>query len=198
MMEGSTKGLRALALVGMPGSGKTLCAKHLEARGFYQFRFGSIVVNEVLERGLSITPENERLVREEFRLSEGMDVMAKRALPHLRAALETHPVIVIDGLYSFSEYKTLHKEFDGGLIVVAIISARPTRYARLAQREERPLTAAEAEERDFQEIERLEKGGPIAMADYTLLNDGESQALLDRLDMLLERLRFYPKLTPAN
>jgi dephospho-CoA kinase len=197
-MEGSTKGLRALALVGMPGSGKTLCAKHLEARGFYQFRFGSIVVDEVVRRGLSITPENERLVREEFRRNEGMDVMAKRALPHLRAALETHPVIVIDGLYSFSEYKTLHKEFDGRLIVAAIISSRPTRYARLAQREERPLTAAEAEERDFQEIERLEKGGPIAMADYTLLNDGDTQSLLEQLDHLLEQLRFYPKFMPSN
>ena len=197
-MEGSTKPLRVLALVGMPGSGKTLCAKHLEARGFYQFRFGSIVVDEVVARGLPITPENERVVREEFRNNEGMDVMAKRALPHLRAALETHPVIVIDGLYSFSEYKTLHAEFDGGLVIVAIISARPTRYGRLTTRDERPLTTAEAEARDFQEIERLEKGGPIAMADYTLLNNGEPHELLQQLDVLLEQLRFYPKLTPAN
>ncbi|MFN8372380.1 MAG: AAA family ATPase [Anaerolineae bacterium] len=197
-MESSATALRALALVGMPGSGKTLCAKHLEARGFYQFRFGSIVVDEVTRRGLPITPENERIVREEFRSNEGMDVMAKRALPYLRAALETHPVIVIDGLYSFSEYKTLHREFEGGLVVVAIISARPTRYARLAERDERPLTAAEAEERDFQEIERLEKGGPIAMADYTLLNDGEPQDLLVNLDTLLEGLRFYPKFTVTN
>lgn len=197
-MESSATALRALALVGMPGSGKTLCAKHLEARGFYQFRFGSIVVDEVTRRGLPITPENERIVREEFRSNEGMDVMAKRALPYLRAALKTHPVIVIDGLYSFSEYKTLHREFEGGLVVVAIISARPTRYARLAERDERPLTAAEAEERDFQEIERLEKGGPIAMADYTLLNDGEPQDLLVNLDTLLEGLRFYPKFTVTN
>ena len=39
---------RALALVGMPGAGKTLCAHHLERRGFFQFRFGGIVVDEVL------------------------------------------------------------------------------------------------------------------------------------------------------
>ncbi len=197
-MERSTKPLRALALVGMPGSGKTLCAKHLEARGFYQFRFGGIVVDEVVRRGLPITPENERIVREEFRKNEGMDVMAKRALPHLYAALETHPVIVIDGLYSFSEYKTLHTEFDSGLIVVAIISSRLKRYERLTKRGERPLTLAEAEERDFLEIERLEKGGPIAMADYTLLNDGEPEVLLEKLDALLDKLRFYPKITVAN
>src|SRR5690606_19270948 len=98
---------RAIALVGMPGSGKTLCAQHLKQRGFFEFRFGGIVVDEVVRRGLPINPENERVVREELRRNEGMDVMAKRALPHLRAAFTERNCIVIDGLYSFSEYKTL-------------------------------------------------------------------------------------------
>ncbi|MBZ0287716.1 MAG: AAA family ATPase, partial [Anaerolineae bacterium] len=142
---------RALALVGMPGAGKTLCAKHLEAQGYFQFRFGGIVVDEVVRRGWAIAPENERIVREELRRNEGMDVMAKRALPHLKAALDTHPCIVIDGLYSFSEYKTLHTAFGGEMAVVAIISSRALRYRRLAERVERPLTPQEAETRDYAE-----------------------------------------------
>jgi len=183
---------RALALVGMPGSGKTLCAKHLEARGFYQFRFGSIVVDEVVRRGQPINPENERVVREEFRRNEGMDAIARRALPNLTAALQTHPSIVIDGLYSFSEYKTLHVELGASMVVVAVISARHLRYQRLASRDERPLTAEEARTRDYQEIERLEKGGPIAIADYTLLNNGQPQELLTALDALVSQLGLHP------
>lgn len=183
---------RALALVGMPGSGKTLCAKHLEAKGFFQFRFGSIVVNEVARRGLPLNPENERIVREEFRRNEGMDVMAKRAMPHLQAALQEHPSIVIDGLYSFSEYKTLHHAFGGAMVVVAIVSPRALRYRRLTSRLERPLTVEEAEKRDYQEIERLEKGGPIAMADFTLLNDGDTQKLLAGLENLVDILHLKP------
>lgn len=183
---------RALALVGMPGAGKTLCAKHLEARGYFQYRFGSIVVDEVARRGLPLRPENERIVREEFRRDEGMDAIAKRALPFLKDALTSHPCIVIDGLYSFSEYKLLHSELGGDMAVVAIISSRGLRYQRLAERVERPLTHEEAEQRDYQEIEKLEKGGPIAIADFTLLNDGEPQALLDALDALVERLQFLP------
>ncbi len=182
----------ALALVGMPGAGKTLCAKHLEGRGYFQYRFGSIVVDEVARRGLPLNPENERIVREQFRREEGMDAIARRALPHLKTALETHPCIIIDGLYSFSEYKMLHSELGGDMAVVAIVSARPLRYRRLAERLERPLTHDEAERRDYQEIERLEKGGPIAIADYTLLNDGEPEALLTALDALVERLGFLP------
>lgn len=188
----TTQSPRALALVGMPGAGKTLCAKHLAERGFYQFRFGSIVVNEVARRGWPITPENERIVREQFRREEGMDVMAKRALPHLRAALETQQSIIIDGLYSFSEYKTLRRELGTDMVVVAVVSSRGLRYGRLAQRVERPLTAEEAELRDHQEIEMLEKGGPIAIADYTLLNDGNPENLLAQLDALVEMLGLEP------
>jgi dephospho-CoA kinase len=183
---------RALALVGMPGAGKTLCAKHLEARGFFQFRFGGIVVDEVIRRGWPVTPDNERIVREEFRAQAGMAAIAKRALPHLRAALAQHPSIIIDGLYSFSEYKLLHTEFQHEMVVVAISSSRGQRYQRLATRAERPLTAQEAETRDYQEIESLEKGGPIAIADYTLLNDRAAGDLLAALDALVASLGLKP------
>ncbi len=183
---------RALALVGMPGAGKTLCAQHLQGRGFAQFRFGSIVVDEVVRRGWPVTPENERLVREEFRSSEGMDAIARRALPHLRAALAQQRSLVIDGLYGFSEYKTLRAELDAAMVVVAVVSQRRLRYARLAARPERPLTPEEAQRRDYQEIETLEKGGPIAIADYTLLNDTTPADLLAALDALTAALGFYP------
>lgn len=189
---------RALALVGMPGAGKSLCARHLEARGFFQFRFGSIVVNEVARRGWLLTPANERVVREELRANEGMNVIAKRALPILQTALDEHPCVIIDGLYSFSEYKLLHSELGGALVVVAVISERALRYARLANRDERPLTADEAEARDHAEIEKLEKGGPIAIADYTLLNNDAPALLTAELDGLIARLGMLPKTQPRQ
>lgn len=183
---------RALALVGMPGAGKTLCAKHLEARGFYQFRFGSIVVDEVQRRGWQVTPANERTVREELRANEGINAIAERALPHLQQALAQRPNIVIDGLYGFGEYILLHQRLDAELIVVAVVSPRHLRYQRLAARPERPLTRAEAQDRDIKEIENLEKGGPIAIADYTLVNDSSAESLLSALDTLLLSLNFTP------
>jgi len=183
---------RALALVGMPGAGKTLCAKHLEQMGYFQFRFGKIVVDEVARRGWTVTPENERLVREELRRNEGMEAIAKRALPHLKEALAQHHGIVIDGLYGFGEYKLLYEELGANMVVVALVAPRWLRYNRLANREERPLTGDEAERRDFQEIETLEKGGPIAIADFTLVNDGEEDALLAELEALLSELQFRP------
>jgi dephospho-CoA kinase len=176
----------------MPGAGKSLCAQHLQARGFFQFRFGGIIVAEVERRGLPLTPENERIVREELRSREGMDAIARRALPHLLEALKTRQTIIIDGLYSFSEYMTLRPVLGADMIIIAVACDRALRYQRLASRPERPLTYAEAEARDLREVERLEKGGPIALADYTLLNNGDPADLLKALDALLDRLGIVP------
>lgn len=182
----STK--RALALVGMPGSGKSTGAAFLQKEGYVHFRFGSIVTSEVVRRGQPLTPMNERVVREEFRAKDGMDAIAKRALPYLRTMLKEHDLIVIDGLYSFSEYKLLNRDLDAELVVVAIVSDRKIRYGRLGSRAERPLTFDEAESRDLAEIENLEKGGPIAIADYTLLNNGTPAELHAALDAVIESM----------
>jgi dephospho-CoA kinase len=52
------------------------------------------------------------------------------------------------------------------------------RYPRLAGRPVRPLTAEEAASRDKSEIENLNKGGPIAMADYVIPNEHNLDDLL--------------------
>jgi dephospho-CoA kinase len=78
------------------------------------------------------------------------------------------------------------------MVVVAVVAPRTLRYQRLTTRDDRPLTVEEAIRRDHQEIETLEKGGPIAIADYTLLNNGEPEAMLVELDALLEKLSLKP------
>lgn len=177
-----------LAIVGMAGSGKSQVTRRLAEKGLPTIRFGEIVIREVLARGLPVTQEHERAVREELRATYGMDVCAQFALPQIRALLADHAVVVIDGLYSFSEYKTLKREFGDDLVVVAVYTPRAERYRRLAARAERPLQPAEAEARDYREIEHIEKGGPIAMADHLIVNDGDLAALQTRVDALFERL----------
>ena len=189
-MQSESGNPRALALVGMPGAGKTLCARRLQAKGYFTLRFGAIVVEEVQRRGLAVNPENERIAREDLRREHGMAAMAVISLPHLQDALREHSHIIIDGLYSFSEYVFLLEHLCAPLALLAITAPRHLRYARLAARPVRPLSRAQAEQRDMQEIKTLEKGGPIAIADFTLLNDGAPTDLLAGLDQLLDFLRF--------
>ncbi|MCC5615587.1 AAA family ATPase [Nostoc sp. CHAB 5836] len=191
--------VRIIAIVGMPGSGKSVVAGYLKNNGFPIIHFGEIIMNEVEKRGLAITPQNEQIVREEIRQKYGMDVCAKLSLPIIKSTLLEHQLVVIDGLYSFSEYKTLKIEFKKELLVVAIFTPKSLRYERLTFRHERPLKIAEAERRDFMEIERIEKGGPIAMADITIINDGNQYQLYRKLEALLAEIlqEVYP-LTAAS
>ena len=50
------------------------------------------------------------------------------------------------------------------------------------KRIERPMQPHEVDQRDWSEIENLEKGGPIAIADYFIINDGSLEQLHQKID----------------
>lgn len=173
----STDKHRIIAVVGMPGCGKSTVVKILVSHYRLPYiYFGNFTLQEVRRRGLPETPENEKKVRQELREMYGMGAYAHLALPEIRD-LASRGQLLIDGLYSWSEYTLLKNASVGEVILVAVISRRQRRYQRLAIREIRPLTVEEAQERDFSEIEKLEKGGPIAFCDYYIPNDGSLEEL---------------------
>lgn len=177
-----------LAIVGMAGSGKSRLAAHLKSKGFPVVRFGEIVIEELVRRGLDISPRNEQAVREGIRAEEGMDVCARRALPRILSEMGTSATVIVDGLYSFSEYKTLKEHLSSELVVLHVFTRRTLRYERLRARADRPFSVEEAEARDFSEVENIEKGGPIALADHVLLNNGPAADLFAAADDLVVQL----------
>lgn len=175
-----------IALVGMPGAGKSFCVEHLEQRGWPSVYFGGVTIDEVKARGLEVNEANEKLVREDLRATEGPGVMAKRILSKIDSLIAGgQEVIIADGLYSWTEYKLFKERFGEDVIVIAIVAPRKVRHARLLNRPVRPLTEAQVTEREYAEIENIEKGGPIANADYTVVNDASPEATLAALDAVL-------------
>lgn len=61
----------------------------------------------------------------------------------------------------------------------------------MAKRPERPMTPQEVDARDWEEIETIEKGGPIAIADYFVHNEENLDAFHDHLDSALTHIDFY-------
>ncbi|HUB94116.1 MAG TPA: AAA family ATPase [Verrucomicrobiae bacterium] len=180
---------RVLAFVGMPGSGKGTCTDYL--RDTYSWpvvHFGNMVYEEVERRGLDIV-NDEKFVREDMRNKEGKEVLAKHAARRARQHhAEGAAVVVLDGLYSWSEYRHLAQEFGDSLTVVAVVAPRKLRHQRALERKDakRTYTLDQLVTRDQAEIENLEKGGPIAYADYFLLNDSTVKHLIDQLNKVLE------------
>ncbi|MCX6001781.1 MAG: AAA family ATPase [Chloroflexi bacterium] len=180
--------MNVIALVGMPGSGKSEVARVFESGGYYKVRFGDITDEEVKKRGLKLSEENERTAREELRRQHGMAAYAILNLPRIESALKRSNV-VIDGLYSWEEYKFLKDKLGRGLKLVAVWSPPALRHARLSSRTVRPLTAGEASARDCAEIENVNKGGPIAMADFTINNSTSLDSLLEQANNIIKVLK---------
>lgn len=183
--------IKIIAFVGLAGSGKSTAVDYLTEKGYPKVYFGGVVLEAMTAVGLEHTLEKEQLFREELREKEGKDFVAKRIISQIHDLLRAgQHRIVADGLYTWTEYKALKKEFPGELTVVAIVTPKHLRHHRLTQRPVRPLTDAEANQRDWAEIENLEKGGPIAIADQYIINDGDVEKLRIQIDTELQTIEF--------
>jgi len=173
------------AVVGMVGSGKSETTKYLkEKHGWPGVYLGEITFDRLKEEGLEVNEKNERYMREKIRKEGGMGAYALFSLPKIEKALESSDTVIVESLYSWAEYKILKEKFGEDFKTIAAICPPAIRYARLASRPERPYTAEEARSRDWAEIENSDKGGPIAMADYPILNDSNMENLQRQIDNL--------------
>jgi dephospho-CoA kinase len=180
--------MKVVAIVGMVGSGKSEVAKVFQEKGFAVVRFGEITDEAVKKQGLPLNEENERPARERIRKEHGMAAYAKLSVPRIDTALKTSDVVV-DGLYSWEEYAFLKDYYGDRFIVVAVWASLNTRYGRLGDRQVRPLTPPEASSRDRAEIENLNKGGPIAMADFTIVNNGSMKDLKKYVERIIKDIK---------
>jgi len=180
--------VKVIAIVGMAGAGKSEVAKVFEEHGFKKVRFGDITDEELKNKGLEQNEENEHYVRQQLRKKHGMAAYAKLNLPRIDSSLKSSGVVV-DGLYSWEEYILLKKRYGRRFITVAVWASPATRYARLAHRAERTLTPEEAASRDKSEIENINKGGPIAMADFAIVNQDSLEELRRETERVLSALK---------
>jgi len=180
--------MKVVSIVGMAGAGKSEVARVFEENGFVSIRFGDLTDDEIKKRGLEINEKNERYIRELLRKQHGMSAYAKLNLPRIDEASK-HSDVVIDGLYSWEEYTFLKSYYQEDFYVVAVWASPRTRYARLTSRLNRCLTLEEAASRDRAEIENINKGGPIAMADFIIINESSLENLEKEAKRVISRLR---------
>jgi dephospho-CoA kinase len=180
--------VKVVAIVGMAGAGKSEVARVFEEHGFKKVRFGDITDKELKNRELESNEENERYIRQQLRKKHGMAAYAKLNLPRIDRSLKSSNVVV-DGLYSWEEYTLLKEYYGERLSVLAVWTSPAIRHARLVHRAERPLTLEEATSRDKSEIENSNKGGPIAMADFTIVNEASLKEMERETERVLSVLK---------
>lgn len=173
--------MKLLAIVGMPGAGKSVAAEFFKTKGIPILRFGDQTDIGLKEFGLEKNEKNERWYREKLREDLGMAAMAIKIEPRILETAKTHDTIVLDGLYSWEEYIVLKKKFPM-LKLLCVYASPKTRRERLQHRAIRPLTVEESKSRDVSELENLNKGGPIAVADYLISNESDEELFQKELE----------------
>lgn len=183
--------LKIIVFVGLTGSGKSATVEYLTGKNYPKVYFGGVIYDEMVKAGIPQGEENEKKFRVDIREKYGQDFVVNEIIKQIHGLANAgQKRIIADGLYSWDEYKAMKHEFSGELTVVAVITSKHLRYHRLLTRENRPQTEADSIARDWAEIETLQKGGPIAMADYFVINDSDIEKLHQDIDAVVSDIDF--------
>jgi dephospho-CoA kinase len=179
-----------LAVVGLPGSGKTEVINYIEKKyKFPNVYLGQVTFDKLKEEGLEINPQNEKIIREKLREEHGMASHAILSLPKIKKLTGTTKILLLESMYSWEEYLTFKEKYSNNFFTLAIYASPKTREKRLRNRPIRPLkNKQEFLDRDYSQIENLNQAGPIARADATIINEDSLKVLYKNIENALETL----------
>lgn len=176
-----------IAVVGLPGSGKSEAVHYLVMRyKFPKVYFGKVTFDEMERRGLEINEQNERMVREDLRSVHGDDYYARETLKEVTGI--DAPIVIVESLYSWAEYQVFRQAFAESFVTIAVHAAPRVRYERLAHRAKRPLNPEEAYARDVSQMDRLTQAMPIAMADHMVVNEADVESFQEKIDTVIRSI----------
>jgi dephospho-CoA kinase len=178
------KSQRIIAILGLPGSGKSVVIEYLMKKyAWPKIYFGDVTFDEMRRLKLEINEKNERKVREGLRKKYGDLVYVERVVDKIEK-LSSAPIVLLESMYSWEEYLFLKKKFGEKFQTIAVCASPEKRYARLAKRKVRPLNLQEARSRDYSQIENLQQAGPIAMANHVIVNDSTKKELYSKIEKI--------------
>ena len=175
-----------ICLAGMPGSGKSIIVEVAKECGYDIVVMGDVIREEAERRRLEPNPENLGKIMLELRRSEGRAVIAKRCIPKIEKTAKFK--VVVDGIRSLSEVEKFKESFPK-FSFIAVHASPETRFRRVyrRRRSDDPETWEIFHERDMRELS-VGLGNAIAMAEHIIVNEGEMEALKEKVREILRRI----------
>lgn len=178
--------MKVIAFVGMPGAGKSEASAVAREMGLPVVIMGDVLREEVKNRGLAPTDENTGAVASQLRKEEGMDAIARRCIPKIKALGSR--VVVIDGIRGIAEVETFKKEFGENFTLVKIDAPFELRLDRLRRRARSDDMGSEEwlKQRDERELS-WGMGKAIEVASRAVVNLDPIEKFKDEIRSILRR-----------
>ena len=175
-----------ICLAGMPGSGKSIVVKVAIECGYDVVVMGDVIREEAERKRLELNPDNLGKIMLELRRSEGNAVIAKRCIPKIQKTAKSK--VIVDGIRSLSEVEEFKESFPK-FSFIAVHSSPETRFRRVyrRRRSDDPETWEIFHERDVRELS-VGLGDATAMAEWVIVNEGELEALKEKVREILRRV----------
>lgn len=180
-----------IGITGTDGSGKGTVVEYLvNEKRFSHYSARVIWVAEIERQGIENNRANMRKVANELRAAHGNDFLVTH---YLKKMEEEQPKnAVIESIRTTAEADTLKR--NGG-ILLAVDADQKLRYERIQARKS---SSDQISFEEFQKHEQLEMDDPdphgmqkakvIAMADYTILNNGTLEELHAQIEEVLTKI----------
>ncbi len=180
--------MKVLAIVGMPGSGKSEALKAIEKRGVPIFNMGDVVTRiEPEKRGIKQIDEyKENEIRRDIRKKLGPAAIAIVIAEEIEKTKAE--IIAIAGLHSFAELEHFRKKFND-LYIIALGVSKETRFKRLLKREYRALDKDAFEHREKRYSEDFDTAEIMEKAEYKIDNEGSLKELQKQVGEILDKIK---------
>lgn len=125
---------KVVAVCGMPGSGKGEFAAVLELQGVPVLSMGDMVRAEVKRQNLAETPGIFGEIAAQLRAEHGEDVLAVRLADAVDELLESHPIVLIEGMRGTAERIVFSQRWSEAFASVAVEASPDVRFTRIQNR----------------------------------------------------------------
>lgn len=178
-----------IAIVGMPGSGKTETAQYFRDQKKAIVSFSNILNSYIDEHKLKHDEPTHKRLREGWRKKYGMAAFAILGKDMLSEAIKKNTIVFIEGMRSWEEYLYVKKNFpEVRVYILALYADKELRYERSSKRKYRKGLYGET--RDIEELIGTNMGPTIAYADFMIKNNYSLDDLHDKLDEVYRRVYF--------
>jgi len=171
--------LMIIGITGTDGAGKGTVVRCLVARGFTHYSARDFIVAEIERQGLPVSRNQMRLTANQLRATRGNEYVIKQA--YEKAVASGQARVVIESIRALAEARYLQEK---GGVLLSVDADQRVRFERIQARRSASdqvdfttFAAHEELEKNDPDPHGMQKAKAMALADYTIKNDGTIEEL---------------------